>query len=196
MMNARITRIFLILLLAVSVSGCSTVLTRMGAPVVKLEDGKKSVGDFAKYKYSGGIRSNVIYLERTPQCSEIAEKVRVSQKQVRGRVFSMVEIIFFGLGFIDMGKAQAVSELSKTITPLAKYNTGKFVVCGEKELAANEMLVIEDKQRTFHKQVATDANGNLDLGTVLADENRVLNLSISLASDQTRAVSFIYTPGR
>ncbi len=195
-MNARIARIFLIVLLAVSVSGCSYVLTRMGAPVVKLEDGKKSVGDFAKYKYSGGIRSNVIYLERTPQCSEIAEKVRVAQKQIRGRVFSMFEMVIFGLGLVDAAKAQAVSEISRTVTPLAKYETGKFIACGEKELAANEMLVIEDKQRTFHKQAATDANGNMDLDVVLADQNRVLNLSIRLASDQTKAVSYIYTPGR
>ncbi len=194
-MNVRIARIFLIVLLAVSVSGCSTVLTRMGAPVIKLEDGEKSVGDFANYKFSGGIHSNVIYLEKTPQCSEIAEKIRVSQKQVRGRAFSMVEIVIFGLGLIDMANANAVSEVSRIETPLAKYETGKVVVCGEKEPAANEMLVIEDKQRTFHKQAATDANGNLDLGQVLADENRVLNLSIRLASDQTEAVSFIYRPG-
>ncbi|MDA3898865.1 MAG: hypothetical protein PF482_22210 [Desulfobacteraceae bacterium] len=195
-MNARIARIFFIILLAVSVSGCSYVLTRMGAPVVKLEDGEKSVGDFANYKFSGGIYSNVIHLERTPQCSEIAEKVRVSQKQVRGRVFSMVEIVFFGLGLVDGAKAQAVSELSRTETPLAKYETGKLVICGEKEPAANEMLIIEDKQRTFHKQVQTDANGNLDLDSVLQDENRVLNLSIRSASQMTKAVSFIYDPGK
>lgn len=195
-MNARIARIFLIVLLAVSVSGCSTVLTRMGAPVVKLEDGEKSVGDFAEYKFSGGITSNVIYLEKTPQCTEISEKIRVSQKQIRGRAFSMVEMVFFGLGLIDAAKAQAVSELSRTETPLAKYETGKVVVCGEKEPAANEMLVIQDKQRTFHKQAATDSNGNLDLSQVLADENRVLNLSIRRASDQTVAVSFIYEPGK
>ena len=195
-MNARIARIFFIVLIAFILSGCSTVLTRMGPLIYKLEDGEKSVGEFSKYKYSGGIRSNVIYLERTPQCAEIAEKVRVGQKQVRGRVFSMVEIVFFGLGLIDGAKAEAYSEISRIETPLAKYETGKFLVCGEKELAANEMLVIEDKQRTFHKQAQTDVNGNLDLDTVLADENRVLNLTISLASDQTRAVSYIYTPGR
>jgi hypothetical protein len=195
-MNSRIARIFFIILLTVSVSGCSYVLTRMGAPVVKLEDGEKSVGDFARYKYSGGIRSNVIYLEKTPQCSEIAEKVRVSQKQVRGRVFSLVEMMIFGLGLMDAAKAESVSELSRTETPLAKYDTGKVVACGEKEPAANEMLVIADKQRTFHKQAATDVNGNLDLSRVLADENRVLNLTISLASDQTKAVSFIYEPGK
>ena len=131
-MNARIARIFLIILLAFSVSGCSYVLTRMGTPVVKLEDGEKSVGDFANYKFSGGIYSNVIYLEKTPQCFEIAEKIRVSQKQVRGRVFSMVEMVFFGLGLMDGAKAEAVSVLSRTETPLAKYETGKLVICGEK----------------------------------------------------------------
>jgi hypothetical protein len=166
----------------------------MGAPVYKLEDGEKSVGEFAKYKYSGGITSNVIYLEKTPQCFEIAEKVRVSQKQVLGRSFAIAELLFFGLGLVDMANAEAVSEVSRNVTPLAKYNTGKFVTCGKKEPAANEMLVIEDKQRTFHKQAATDTNGNLDLASVLYDEDRVLNLSIRLASDQTEAVSFIYTP--
>lgn len=193
-MNVRVAWIFFIVLIAVSVSGCSTVLTKMGPMVYTLEDGEKSVGEFAKYKYSGGIQSNVIYLEKTPMCNEIAEKVRVAQKQRRGRVFSMVEMVFFGLGLVDAANSQAVVEASRTVTPLAKYETGKFLVCGEKEPAANEMLVIADKQRTFHKQAATDANGNLDLSQVLADENRVLNLSIRLASDQTEAVSFIYTP--
>jgi hypothetical protein len=196
MMNTRIARIFFIVLIAFILSGCSTVLTRMGPLIYKLEDGEKSVGEFAKYKYSGGIRSNVIYLERTPQCTEIAEKIRVGQKQVRGRAFSMVEMVFFGLGLVDDLRAEAVSEISRIETPLAKYETGKFIACGEKELAVNEMLVIGDKQRTFHLQVATDANGNLDLDTVLADQDRVLNLTISLASDQTRAVSYIYTPSQ
>ena len=66
----------------------------------------------------------------------------------------------------------------------------------KKEPAANEMLIIEDKQRTFHKQVQTDANGNLDLNSVLQDENRVLNLTIRSASQMTKAVSFIYDPGK
>ncbi len=195
-MDVRIARIFFIVLLAVSISGCSSVLTRMGPLVYKLEDGKKSVGEFSKYKFSGGIHSNVIYLEKTPLCAEIAEKVRVAQKQRRGRVFSMVEMVIFGLGMLDAANSYAIVENSRIVTPLAKYETGKFSVCGEREPATNEMLVIEDKQRTLHKQAATDANGNLDLDTVLADENRVLNLTISLASDQTRAVSFLYTPGR
>lgn len=196
MMNVRITRIFFIALLAVSVSGCSSVLTRMGPLVYKLEDGKKSVGEFATYKYSGGIHSNVIYLEKTPLCAEVAEKVRVAQKQVRGRAFSLVEMVFFGLGLVDDLNAYAICEASRIETPLAKYETGKYLVCGEKEPAAHEMLVIEDKQRTFHKQAQTDANGNMDLDTVLSDENRVLNLSIRLASDQTEAVSFIYEPDK
>ncbi len=71
-MNARIARICLIVLLGVCVSGCSSALTAMGPLIYKLEDGEKSVGEFAKYKYSGGIRSNVIYLERTPMCAERA----------------------------------------------------------------------------------------------------------------------------
>lgn len=196
MMNVRIARIFMIVLLAVSVSGCSSILTSMGPLVYKLEDGEKSVGEFSKYKFSGGIRSNVIYLEKTPLCVEISEKVNVAQKQVRGRVFSMIEMVIFGLGLIDAANAYAIVEKSRIVTPLAKYETGNFVVCGEKVPAGNEMLVIEDKQRTFHKQAQTDANGNLDLAKVLYDENRVLNLSIRLASDQTEAVSFIYEPGR
>lgn len=195
-MNTKTARIFFIVLLAVSISGCSSMLTRMGPMIYRLEDGEKSVGEFAKYKFSGGIESNVIYLEKTPLCNEVAEKLRIAQKQRRGRVFSMVEMVFFGLGLIDAANSQAIVEASKEVTPLAKYETGKFVVCGEKEPAANEMLVIADKQRTFHKQAQTDANGNLDLEAVLADQNRVLNLSIRLASDQTEAVSFIYEPGR
>jgi hypothetical protein len=196
MMNVRITRICFIVFIAVCISGCSTVLTRMGPLVHSLEDGEKSMGEFAEYKFSGGIDSNVIYLEKTPMCSEIAEKVRVSQKQVRGRAFALVEIVIFGLGFVDMAKAESVVEISRTETLLGKYDTGKVLACGEKEPAADEMLVIADKQRTFHKQAATDSNGNLDLSQVLADENRVLNLSIRRASDQTIAVSFIYEPGK
>ena len=195
-MKARIALIFFIVLLAVSVSGCSSILTNMGPLIYKLEDGEKSVGEFAKYKYSGEIQSNVISLEKTPLCAEVAEKVRVAQKQIRGRVFALVEIIFFGLGFVDDLNAYAISENSRIVTPLAKYETGKFVACGDQEPAANEMMVISDKAITFQKQVKTDADGRLDLDRVLADENRVLNLSIRLAADPIEAYSFIYSPDR
>jgi len=196
MMNTRIARIFFIVLIAVSISGCSTVLTRMGPLIYKLEDGEKSVGEFAKYKFSAGIQSNVIDLEKTPMCAEISEKVQVAQKQVRGRSISMVEIVFFGVGLIDAANAEAVSEISRTEMLLGKYETGKFLACGEKEPADNEMLIIEDKQRTFHKQALTDANGNLNLDNVFSDENRVLNLSIRIASDPTLKMSLLYTPSR
>lgn len=182
------------MLLAFNVSGCSYVLTRMGPMIYKLEDGEKSVGEFSKYKLSFEVLSNVIYLEKVPMCAEIAEKVRVGQKQRRGRVFSMVEVVFFGLGLVDAAKSQAVVEASKEIVPLAKYKTGKLVACGTKEPAAGEILVIEDKQRSFHKQVATDASGKLDLNTLLADQNRILNLSIRLAAYPSLSVSFLYMP--
>ena len=95
MMNTRIARILFIVLIVVSISGCSTVLTRSGPLVYRLEDGEKSMGEFLKYKFSGGIQSNVIYLEKTPQCAEISEKVSVAQKQVRGRAFAMVDMAGF-----------------------------------------------------------------------------------------------------
>jgi hypothetical protein len=162
--------------------------------IYKLEDGEKSMGEFAKYKFSAGIQSNVIDLEKTPLCAEIAEKVCIARKQRRGRVFSMIEIVIFGLGFYDAAKSYAIVEDSRVVTPLAKYETGKYLACGEKEPAANEMMVIEDKQRTFRKQAQTDANGNLDLDELLFDENRVLNLSIRIASDPALKMSLIYTP--
>ncbi|MBC2714409.1 MAG: hypothetical protein HF978_03785 [Desulfobacteraceae bacterium] len=195
-MSVKIARIFFIVLLAVSISGCSSILTRMGPLESKLENGEVSVGEFSKYKFSGGIVNNKIHLEKTPQCSEIIEKVHVMQKYPRGRVFVWAEMLLFGLGILDAANVQAICINSKIELPLAKYETANFLVCGEKEPAANEMLVIADKQRTFHKQAQTDANGNLDLAKILYDENRVLNLSIRLASDQTEAVSFIYRPGR
>jgi hypothetical protein len=202
MKKMTIARMVLVAALAVSVlgiSGCSTVLTRMGPMIYRLEDGEKSLGDFdkySKYKFSGEIASNIVYLEKTPVCPEIAEKLCIAQKQRRGRVFSMVETVFFGLGLVDAAKSQAVVELSKVVTPLAKYETGKFLACGEKQPASGEVLIIEDKQRTLRKQVETDALGRLNLDDLLAEENRTLNLSIRLASEQKESFSVIYTPGR
>lgn len=193
-MNVRIARVCFIILLAVSVSGCSTVLTRMGPMLYSMEDGEKFVGEFVHYRLSGEARSNILYLESTPMCAEIAEKVRVAQKQRRGRVFSMVEIVFFGLGLMDAAKSQAVVEASREVTPLAKYKTGEVVVCGEKEPAANRMIVLEDKQREFSREVETDAQGRLDLNKVLADQDRILHLTIRLASEPTKSLSFLYTP--
>jgi hypothetical protein len=200
MMNVSIARMALVVALAVfvfGISGCSTVLTRMGPMLYRLEDGEKTLGEFDKYnkyKFSGEIASNVIYLEKTPMCPEVVEKVRIAQKQRRGRVFSMVEVVFFGLGIVDAAKSQAVVESSKTVTPLGKYETGKFLACGEKQPAANELLIITDMQRTIHKQMETDRLGRLDLDRLLADENRILNLRVHPASDPHSTFSLLYTP--
>jgi len=160
----------------------------------RMEDGEKFIGEFVHYRLSGDAQSNTLYLESTPMCAEIAEKVRVAQKQRRGRVFSMVEIVFFGLGLMDAAKSQAVVEASKEVTPLAKYKTGEVVVCGEKEPAADKMIVLEDKQREFYREVETDAQGRLNLNKVLADQDRILQLTIRLASEPTKSLSFLYTP--
>lgn len=194
-MNSRFFRFFLVVALASGLTGCSTVLTRMGPMIYTLEDGEKSMGSPAKYEFSGSIHSNVIYFEKTPMCPEIIEKVRIAQKQRRGRVFSMVEMVFFGLGLVDALKSQAVVEASREVTPLGEYESGKLLACGEKQPAAHEKLEISDRQRTFQKQAQTDENGRLDLDRVLADQQRVLNLSIRLASAPAKTMFLIYTPG-
>ena len=195
-MKARIVRIFFIMLVAFSVSGCSYVLTRMGPMLYRLEDGEKSVGEFAKYRISGSIQSNVIFLEKVPLCPVIAEKVRIAQKQRRGRVFSAVEMVFFGLGLYDALKSEAVVENSKEIMPLGEYATGEFVACGEKQPAASELLIISDKQQTFETQARTDTVGSLDLKAVIGAPDHVMHLSVRLASAPGDALAVIYRPER
>lgn len=195
-MKTKLACLLIAVMLTVGGAGCSTVATSTGPMIYRLEDGEKSVGELAKHQISGSIYAGVIVLEKTPVCPIVAEKVRIAQKQRRGRVFSMVEVVIFGLGFYDAAKSQAVVENSKEIKPLGKYETGEFVPCGEKKPAAHETVIITDKQQTMERQAQTDGAGRLDLKAVLGAPDHVMHLAVRLASDPEDALTVIYRPER
>ena len=126
------------ILMMIILSGCAAFLTERAPLQSKLEDGEKSVGGFVKYKYSGSLHGNVGMLEKTPQCAEVIEKVRVAKKYPRGIVFIFPEMVFFGLGFIDDARVRGIVEGSKIVQPLAKFESSNLVVCGETVPAAFE----------------------------------------------------------
>jgi hypothetical protein len=174
--------------------GCASILTQDSPLYSKLVDGKKSIGSFASYKYSGGLRGNVGYIDKTPMCWEVVEKVRVAEKQRRGYVFVWVEMMIFGLGFYDAARVEAIIDVSKKSEPLASFESSKKLKCGDKEPAAFEKLILYDRQQTFEILVETDQYGQIDFDKYLADRNKTINLVVQLASDKTEAVSFLYTP--
>ncbi|MCU0600457.1 MAG: hypothetical protein MUE70_14510 [Desulfobacterales bacterium] len=192
----------LAILLIVSISGCASYMTRQSSLSSKLENGEKSVGDFVKYKYSGSLRGNVGILEKTPLCAEMVEKVRVAQKSPRGIFFIFPEIVFFGLGFYDEIRVRAIVEDSRKVVPLAKFESSELVSCGKKEPAANEEIVLHVRPEiindvvpaSYYRTAMTDENGMVDFNQVFKDENRTLNLTATLASDESAAVSFMYNP--
>jgi len=201
--NLKKLKILLALVLALSLSGCASILTEGGPLKSTLENGKTSVGDVVDYQYSGSIRGNVGFLYKTPLCAKVIEKVRVAKKDPRGFSFILGEMVFFGFGFYDMTRTRAVVEESKITVPLAQFESSETVVCGDKVPAANEDIVIfvrpavvgGDKPKNYTRQASTDENGVIDFNRIFPDETRILNLNVWLASDESKAISFQFKPG-
>ncbi len=141
-------------------------------------------------------------LEKTPQCAVMIEKIRVAKKRPRGLAFILPEIVFFGFGFYDEMRVRAIVEESKIEVPLAKFESSELIECGKKEPAANEEIVLfvrpeitnDAAPGTYIKHVSTDENGIIDFNKIFRDENRTLNITARLVSDESVAVSFMYKP--
>ena len=201
--NLKKLKSLLAIVLAFSISGCASLLTESGPLKSTLENGKTSVGEIVDYKYSGSIRGNVGFLYKTPLCAKMIEKVRVARKEPMGFTFILAEMLLFGFGFYDMTMVRAEIEDSKITVPLAEFESSETVVCGETRPAANEDIVIfvrpaivgNDKPKTYLRLASTDENGVVDFNKVFPDENRILNLNVWLASDESKKISFMFKPG-
>ncbi len=185
-----------IMLLAVSLSGCATALTFFSPPSTTLVQGKKKAGSFNSYEYQYSVRGNKIFLERTPLCNEVAQTLKVEQKREIGYGPALMELPLFGLGLADIANAHAISVNSKKVTPLAEYNTGKLMTCGNRQPAANEKVIIENKALNLYRTARTDQDGVVNLNKVLPGINGKINLSVRLASNQNVAFSCMYVANR
>lgn len=187
-----ILRCFAIILLAVSCSGCASVLTQMGPLKSELKDGDTSTGEFDRYEYSAEAEKDVIYLEKTPMCEEKREKIRVMKKMPRGLLIMLLEIPVYGLGLIDMMYTYSIIEHSRKEVALAEYETGNLVECGKKEPAEGETLFIKNFGGDINEKAVTDENGAVDLQEVMpGDLSGYITLRISLEVDSPS--SFYYT---
>lgn len=181
------------MVMVLSASGCASFLTYMSPVQSKVVVGEKSVGDFNTYEYHYKVRSNnKIILTKTPLCNETAQAYRESKKRIIGYSAAAFELIFYGLGIIDIVNAHGISENSKAIYPLAEYETGNVVACGVERPAANEGIIIENQQRKLYRKAYTDENGAVDLQAVLKDVNGVVKVNIRLESDSALAFSYLY----
>jgi len=153
---------------------------------------EKKAGDVKSYTYRYDVSANKIYLTKTPLCSEIAEVQRVAQKREIGYSPAMIEMVFFGLGLVDIVSAHGISENSRQVYPLGEYDTGKIMACGKPQPASNEALIIESKHPRLYRQVNTDGNGMIDLDEVLNGITGAVDLTIHPESDQAAILSYTY----
>ena len=196
-MITRIMRSFLILWMIICLSGCSSVLTYYAPLKSKMVDGEKRIGERRSYEYSSSSgHSNKIYFEKKPLCGESVMKMRYAQKELRCFSCALFELIFYGLGLFDMLTAYTIVEDSKKIEPLAEYDTGKLVVCGPVEPAADEVVVINNPKTGMQRIATTDSSGVIDLDQILSDLKDTAFLKIHLKSDPGRTFDYFYKPTR
>ncbi len=191
-MKNEILLLAAILSIAVGVSGCATTMTMMSPVTSEVVVAEKRLGAFEKYDYAYQVKDNSILLTRTPMCNEMARSVRVDRKRTIGYGPAMIEMAFFGMGLLDIASASAVSEASRKVFPLAEYDTGNLLTCGEPEPAAGEVLVIESKKLNADRLVVTDEHGRIDLESVIGRTRNSIPLTIRLASDESLAFTCLY----
>ncbi|MGM0453774.1 MAG: hypothetical protein ACQERN_11475 [Thermodesulfobacteriota bacterium] len=191
MIRAGFRLIFLVLLM-ISVSGCSSVLTYFGPLKSKLADGDTHVGEFAEYDYQLQGQFGILYVAKTPMCKQLVQKLRVAQKQRRGVYMAIIEMPFFGLGLFDLLRSYAIVEESRKVEPLARYHTGKLMACNGQQPAAEESFVIRNKARQISITAKTNAEGALNLAAVLPDDFSSGTLEIQPESAPDTTMTYQY----
>lgn len=191
-MNKNIFKLIILMGMIFFISGCASFLTFTAPAKSKIIEGEKSIGDFNKYQYRYTVSDNRIAFTKSPLCNEKAMVYRKSQKLPIGYSAAAVEMVFFGLGMIDLANAYAISEYSKKEFPLAEYETGNLMSCGMAEPAANEVVTIKSKQRGINRKALTSSRGTLNLDSILNDVAGYATLSISLDSDPDVRFSYVY----
>lgn len=177
-------KFFAVIVIAVSCSGCAAVVTHMGPLKSELKDGEAETGEFDHYSYSYTAEDNMVYLEKTPMCEQVREKIRVMKKKRRGLYFILAEIPLYGLGLVDMIYTYSISEHSRKEVPLAKYGTGTFAECGRKRPASGETLLIRNYREGIKERAETGEDGSVDLDEMLpGDVSGHTTFRISLEGD-------------
>jgi hypothetical protein len=182
----------LVLVMAFLMSGCASFLTYMSPVQSEMVVKEKKAGDVKSYTYRYDVNANKIYLTKRPICSEMAEVERVAQKREIGYSPAMAEMLFFGLGLVDIVTANGIAENSRQVYPLGEYDTGKVMACGKVRPASNETLIIESKHPRLYRKVNTDGNGMVDLDNVLSDITGAVDVTIYPESDQAAILSYTF----
>lgn len=185
-------RLFFLVLLMISVSGCSSVLTYFGPLKSNLADGDTHVGEFAEYDYQLQGRVDILYVTKTPMCKQLVQKLRVAKKQRRGVYMAIIEMPFFGLGLFDLLRSYAIVEESRKVEPLARYHTGKLIACNGRQPAAEESFVIRNEARQINITAETNARGALNLAEVLPDDFSSGSLEIQPESAPDTTMTYQY----
>jgi hypothetical protein len=178
------------------VSGCASFLTLMSPVQSEIVTGEKTTGDFSKYHYQCQIRAGHLILSKVPMCNETAKVFRKAGKRQIGYGPALLEMPFFGLGLIDIISAHAISDYSKREYLLAEYDTGELLACGEPVPAAHETVILESRNGEFLRKSITDANGMLNISTLLKDVSHPVQLSVYPASDRNARFSYRHSVPR
>lgn len=178
--------------LIIGISGCSSVLTYLAPVETKMVDGEVFKGKTVNFDYDYTTRNDRLSFTKTKMCEKIVQKMAVSQKQRRGISLALLELPLFGLGLLDMLRSYAIVEESRKVKPVAKYTTGELVACDGKTVAANEIFIIRDNVRALNFTAKSDANGVVDLKTVLPKEIDAAALEIWPKENSADVITYAY----
>lgn len=193
-MVLKTARICFIIWMTVLFSGCSSFLTYSAPLKSELVDGERKTGNLVRYEYTCSAVSNKIYIEKQPLCSESVMKMRHAKKELRCFTCSVVELALFGLGLIDMIWAGSIVKESEKIESLAEYDTGKLIACGEKQVAADEPIILENVADGIQISTKTDASGMIDVENHLqhATQHDTVSMALEVHLEADESVSFKY----
>ncbi len=191
-MISKTARLCFIIWMTVIFSGCSSFLTYSAPLKSELVDGERKTGNLVRYEYTCSAVSNKIYIEKQPLCSESVMKMRHAKKELRCFTCSVVELALFGLGLIDMIWAGSIVKDSEKIELLAEYDTGKLIACGEKQVAADEPVILENAADGIQIDTKTDASGVIDVENHLQHSTRSMALEVHLEADESVAFKYVY----
>jgi hypothetical protein len=179
--------------------GCGVVMTNLFPPEPVLVEGEPSIGEQIGYAYNLNRKAgspNMYILNKFSLCYEVKETLSVSRKPSRESALAALgatPYVLYWPPLIGIADLYVFQKREKVVELVKAEQTGRIIPCGEKELAANEKVIIQSLEMNILKHVNTDSNGILDLNEALPRTSNRYNLNIFIKlRDSVYYVSTIF----